>query len=50
MILKMQDYPTDQDLKTYIPANVAEGQDAELKKVLLWDRKTEGGFPGKSRC
>lgn len=25
-----------------------EGQTGEAKKVLLWDRKTEGGFPGSS--
>jgi predicted Rdx family selenoprotein len=31
--------------KTYLPA-AEQGQHAEAKKVLLWDRKTEGGFPG----
>jgi predicted Rdx family selenoprotein len=31
--------------KTYKPA---EGDDVEVKKVLLWDRKAEGGFPGLS--
>ncbi|OAL56897.1 hypothetical protein IQ07DRAFT_582187 [Pyrenochaeta sp. DS3sAY3a] len=31
---------------TYIPpSNAADEQDVEIKKVLLWDRKAEGGFP-----
>ncbi|KAH7406092.1 seleno protein W family protein [Phaeosphaeria sp. MPI-PUGE-AT-0046c] len=30
---------------TYIPSNEADVQHAEAKKVLLWDRKAEGGFP-----
>ncbi|KAH7402476.1 Rdx family-domain-containing protein [Pyrenochaeta sp. MPI-SDFR-AT-0127] len=31
---------------TYIPPNATnEGQDVEIKKALLWDRKAEGGFP-----
>lgn len=25
---------------------VEEGKGVEVKKVLLWDRKSEGGFPG----
>jgi predicted Rdx family selenoprotein len=25
----------------------SESQGTELKKVLLWDRKAEGGFPGR---
>ncbi|KAH6878189.1 seleno protein W family protein [Alternaria rosae] len=29
---------------TYMPPK-EEGQTGEAKKVLLWDRKTEGGFP-----
>ncbi|KAL6163058.1 hypothetical protein ACJQWK_10653 [Exserohilum turcicum] len=29
---------------TYLPP-VEQGQTAEAMKVLLWDRKTEGGFP-----
>jgi predicted Rdx family selenoprotein len=29
-------------LETYKP----EGDDEEIQKVLLWDRKAEGGFPG----
>lgn len=30
---------------TYIPSNEAGEQGADAKKVLLWDRKAEGGFP-----
>lgn len=37
----------DQSVQTYIPSNDIEGQDAELKRVLLWDRKAKGGFPGR---
>lgn len=33
-------------VKTYIPSNEAGEQGADAKKVLLWDRKAEGGFPG----
>ncbi|KAF1942184.1 hypothetical protein EJ02DRAFT_346148 [Clathrospora elynae] len=29
---------------TYLPP-ATEGQDIEARKVLLWDRKAEGGFP-----
>jgi predicted Rdx family selenoprotein len=36
-------------LKTYIPSDAAEGQDVDAKKVLLWDRKAKGGFPGNHR-
>jgi predicted Rdx family selenoprotein len=25
-----------------------EGEDVAVKTVLLWDRKAEGGFPGRS--
>jgi predicted Rdx family selenoprotein len=32
-------------VKTYLPPT-EQGQDVEAKKVLLWDRKAEGGFPG----
>lgn len=32
--------------QTYIPSEATEDQAAQTKKVLLWDRKTEGGFPG----
>jgi predicted Rdx family selenoprotein len=34
-------------IKTYMPSEANEGQDANAKKVLLWDRKSKGGFPGK---
>jgi predicted Rdx family selenoprotein len=37
----------DLDYKTYVPTDETESQGTELKKVLLWDRKAEGGFPGK---
>jgi predicted Rdx family selenoprotein len=37
----------DELVKTYIPADAAESQGTGLQKVLLWDRKAEGGFPGK---
>ncbi|CAA9965526.1 Selenoprotein W family protein [Pyrenophora teres f. maculata] len=30
---------------TYVPVSVEDGEKVEAKKVLLWDRKTEGGFP-----
>ncbi|KAF1832727.1 hypothetical protein BDW02DRAFT_502323 [Decorospora gaudefroyi] len=32
---------------TYLPSVTEDegGQDVEAKKVLLWDRKAEGGFP-----
>lgn len=32
--------------QTYLPSEAAEGRDSEPKKVLLWDRKAESGFPG----
>jgi predicted Rdx family selenoprotein len=33
---------------TYVPLSQQENQsqDVDIKKVLLWDRKAEGGFPG----
>jgi predicted Rdx family selenoprotein len=39
----------DKFVKTYIPADATESQGTGLQKVLLWDRKAEGGFPGKLR-
>ncbi|KAF7185282.1 hypothetical protein HII31_13557 [Pseudocercospora fuligena] len=31
---------------TYKPVSIgAEGESDEVKEVLIWDRKTEGGFP-----
>jgi predicted Rdx family selenoprotein len=30
----------------YSPSEATEGEKVDAKKVLLWDRKTEGGFPG----
>ncbi|KAF1841873.1 uncharacterized protein K460DRAFT_435139 [Cucurbitaria berberidis CBS 394.84] len=32
---------------TYLPSSSSteEGRDVDAKKVLLWDRKAEGGFP-----
>jgi predicted Rdx family selenoprotein len=30
-------------MKTYVPSG---SENVDAKKVLLWDRKTEGGFPG----
>lgn len=33
-------------MKTYVPPG---SEIVDAKKVLLWDRKTEGGFPGKQR-
>jgi len=33
---------------TYAPQQDAEaGGEAQVKSVLLWDRKAEGGFPGE---
>jgi predicted Rdx family selenoprotein len=29
-------------VQTYKP----QADELEIKKVLIWDRKTEGGFPG----
>lgn len=37
----------DTDQQTYIPSEATEVQNAQPKKVLLWDRKAESGFPGK---
>ena len=36
--------------KTYVPVSAEDGEKVEAKKVLLWDRKTEGGFPGMLVC
>jgi len=36
--------------KTYVPVSAEDEEKVEAKKVLLWDRKTEGGFPGMLGC
>jgi predicted Rdx family selenoprotein len=33
-------------IKSYMPLNETGVQEVDIKKVLLWDRKAEGGFPG----
>lgn len=43
-----KDEHTDAFSQTYAPTPSQDSSDAapEIKKALLWDRKTEGGFPG----